>query len=244
MKIIEFIGPNGIGKTHLTDLLLKSGDFIKQHDLPFFRKLPNFLFSFVLFLEKTILRVITRKIKTLANMSYTHYFDNLITSLEREKMFSGYLEILFEYTTENNASSFYRRLGLMIRTLTVWDLATKFSSIRPEINKFIVFDEGLAQRAISLASHGVDIDKIKQYLIITPKPDFLICLYASEDEILRRRSLRGSNPGNVAEIKSLLSIVFECEKIYRDAGVKILHLDVTTLNNKVVNEIENFIFKE
>lgn len=243
MKIIEFIGPNGIGKTHLTDFLLKSGEFIVQHDLPFFKRLPMLFFSFVILSEKTALRLLIRKIKTLANMYHIHYFNNFETSLESEKIFSEYVKDLSDYTNEGNALYFYRRIGLMIRTLTIWDLATKFNTIKPDYNKHILFDEGLAQRAISLASHGVDIHRIKKYLQNVPKPDILVCLHAPEEVIMKRRKNRASDEGSADEILFLTRIVDECKKIYQDSGVKVINLDATnsnSMNSKEIYKILNY----
>ena len=153
------------------------------------------------------------------------YFEGLFTSFKSTEVNN----VLDDYWKSSN-----KRLYYYMDTLSSFNHAKKIAS-----NLIAVFDEGPAQRSLSLMLNGAPIEIVNRYLSISPLPDLLIYLKGTPTTIEHRLQLRNGFHSNK---KSILKQIDCCEsavKIYDKRNCATLVLNTAEnpqLNLKILNE--------
>ncbi|WP_026305365.1 hypothetical protein [Thioalkalivibrio sp. ALJ9] len=99
-------------------------------------------------------------------------------------------------------------------------------------NTWIPFDEGLAQRAISLGQ-GASPEQVRGYLDSMPAPDALVLVVAPPDLVNARLRQRNPNVTRFHEmVEQALGITEIAAKICSDRGIPVVRLDASEAPEK------------
>jgi hypothetical protein len=241
MKIVELAGPNGVGKSFFSNLIVKNKSFILQKELPFWTKYPKaFKFANRIKLVKAI-NPFLLKITRLLYIKEVYHLRSLLQISSTNLLIHHYVSALNDENARTDEGLLVKRLRYFLDSLDLYYLARKANEF--DELETVIFDEGLSQRALSLALHEVKKSTILDYIRLVPKPDYLICFSASSKTIMDRRRHRGSAVGNEQEIQYQKNILKELALIYQEYGVKVIWIngeDSSELNlKKVIEWIEN-----
>jgi len=234
IKVIELLGPAGVGKTTLMEeLKLISSNFITQHDL-----LVEFhstrskglkvarLFGKVPFIRNQLDRLMI--INTIHKGLMTLKSESDMSSLIK------YLNLL--KCNSNDYRNIEARYLLYIRAILQKNLAHSSTH-----TGYVIFDEGFGQRGLSLTYHGCGFDSIRDYCKSTFLPDILVNLVASEDLITDRLHKRNGSKVLINNHVEKIELALEASKLiaekFRDKGTIVIELDVSKASSVIASEL-------
>jgi hypothetical protein len=235
MYIIEFIAPAGTGKTTLCNELINNNKkkFIGQNAIP---SLKYFSLSLVLLLQKlgrhNMFKLIILKIFNLFYKLNASNLKYLLSTSNDDKCIEVYFKnICTSFSRKENIEKAKDRLSFFISSATRINMGRFYGK-----NAIGVFDEGYAQRGISLINHGVMLSDVNAYYKSTPLPNLLIVLKAdciTIEERLTKRSSKDIIFMNT--IDESIQSTQECKKIYLSRGCDILELNA---NDSLASNVE------
>lgn len=229
MKIVEFVGAPGVGKSTTVNHLLaskKSGCKLwHQRMMPYVFHFPGF--------SSEILRGASssKLLHRFSNRIFTEFSHRCAPNISVggkagiSDAYILYSELLLPLMGKDkfpeSALAAQQRMRWFLYSYSQFGYALTNSR-----DGYALFDEGLAQRATSLAMQGVDGEGVKRYLHSTPLPDFLFHVGA-DDQIVKDRLV-----GRVGEKSRLLegasqakNAVEMCVSAYEERGCQIYRLN-------------------
>lgn len=88
------------------------------------------------------------------------------------------------------------------------------------------FDEGPAQRGITLARNSKSLEKIEAYYQLIPKPDILVVVSASDETSDLRIVKRNGTNSDLRSYKEICrGAINKCRSVFLEYGVKVVELD-------------------
>ena len=231
--IIEFIGLPGAGKTTLKGAIIKNNKHLIDQRFVFLEQKMNI--KFIYLLQKLTLgkngnvNLCGRLLITLFKYSY---FKEVSWRKESwDILISALLQDDDGHHQKTNAS----KLMLAIESYSAFSLAKNSE------NSYL-FDEGVAQRGITLARASFNEKLIYNYYKKAYKPDVLFILDAN-DSILKRRIQRRDNDLRlVRKRREMRKAVSICKDIYAKKGVKIVEIDGSKKTSDMLKSVNNEIY--
>lgn len=235
MNRIEFIGSPGVGKTTLANRVkeeLNSGKIkaIKQDEIPYFLNPVSKVPLLNKLLSKNIL--LLREAYNILNKVYkVPLINNELRKISKEDKWPDFIEVF--YKDLNYHSINIKRINLFNESLAL----TSFTD-RMSYSGIILYDEGLLQRAVSLAFINNDQELIRKYLMNLPKPSAVIIVESKKEIIKARLTKRdGVNSEYLGLLDIALEVVDICKVVMEERGVEIIKVNSENLTNKRLLEI-------
>ncbi|WP_445005386.1 hypothetical protein [Halomonas mongoliensis] len=229
MEIVEFVGAPGVGKSTIVNQILasKKGGCKLWHQrmLPYMLYFPGFSSEILrrAFLSKPLHRFSNR---IFTEFSYRCAPDfSLGGRAGISDAYIAYSELLLPLMEKNN----FPESALAAQQRMTWFLYSysQFGCALTNIRDgYALFDEGLAQRATSLAMQGVDGEGVKRYLHSTPLPDFLFHVVA-DDQVVKDRLVgrEGENSRLLESASQAKNAVEMCVSAYEERGCQVYRLN-------------------
>lgn len=225
MRRIEFIGPPGVGKTtvkcHLIRRLRSAGTKAwDQEALPLVATLPGALPSLMQSMLLSNVRPVHMTIRTVLACLRRPFFDKVLDEFAVDDGWDKFVQhsLAAFATADVNSPASMRRMHLLIKNLTQAMYADL--SGRGDI---AMFDEGLAQRGVSLGFNTSDVAPVRAYFERMPIPALLVSMDASTETVIGRLVGRDGPRGrynDLIEVSRLFAR--ECEEIMRARGVPVI----------------------
>lgn len=216
--IIEFLGLPGSGKTTLKSVLIKSleGGCLDQRYVvlcPYFHKT---IIRIVQNLSLTKLGLPNRFVKPLVNLAK---YRGMQKFNEWNESYQILISSLCKYV-EGEAS-------ISNKVLLAMESFSEFS-IAKSVDSLTLFDEGPAQRGVSLARNGISCEDIRKYYRLAPKPDLLVVTEVSTKLSKMRVEIRDGKSTRLARKQMLMKdAVYICKENYIGAGIKVCCIDTS-----------------
>lgn len=213
--ILEFIGLPGSGKTTLKRFFLKKSN-VKCVDQRYVVLNP--------YLPPWAVRVIQRYSLTKRGLPHPVVKPLITLAKYRQiQMLKGWgvgQEILFQNLVQSvpGEASPARRLLLALESICHYELVK-------DDDELTIFDEGPAQRGVTLARCGGGCGDLKQYYAHIPKPSLLVVTEAADHVIKKRLKIRdGDSPRLMRHQKAMKQAIDICVIQYRVSGTPILRI--------------------
>lgn len=237
MKVVEFVGLPGSGKTTCKSRFMTrySGECVDQ-DMVYL--LDRFGVSKIFFLQKILRFSFFRKLKSVFVL-LSALSANLNRSLENNAeiiFLNAYLSA--PESRKSEASFFYSKVMLAMRAYCAFDKARQNSS-----QAVALFDEGPAQRGLSLARIGFSDDGLREYFDLASKPDVLLVMRLNKDLIAERVLRRDKKDDRLLRYQNEMERALDlCESIYASHGIEVVKIDCCTADYSV-DEMIKKIFR-
>lgn len=228
MQRIELVGPPGVGKSTLKNLMISRS-----------MKIPILDQRYCILKEKFS----SNMVRLLQNVSFKN--NNLLHSIAKMVIVPSKHRIMNRQSHKmaNMSDEYKRFMPYYINNLTnspdkpenihkrLWLFMESFSHAEfcdaAAGKDIVVFDEGLAQRCVGLALTGISIEKLERTFFLCPLPFMLIKVKADKAQIIKRLQFRDGNKSDFIEMVELAekaSVL--CAEIFKSRGCRIM--EVTT----------------
>lgn len=229
LKIVEFVGAPGVGKSTIVNQLLASKE--SECKLWHQRMMP-YVFHFPGFSSEILRRASSSNLfRRFVNRIFTEISHRCAPNVSLSgkagisDAYIAYSELLLPLMRKDkfpeSALAAQQRMTWFLHSYSQFGFALTNSR-----EGYALFDEGLAQRATSLAMQGVDGEGVKRYLHSTPLPDFLFYVVA-DDQVVRDRLVGrdGENSRLLEGASQAKKAVEMCVSAYEKRGCKIYRLN-------------------
>jgi thymidylate kinase len=247
-KIVELLGPSGVGKSSLYFSLQKKWNkddrWAIYHDFIYQRK-NNTIVS-------TLLKLRSLKYKV-SNTDYL-WNDGKITDQKKE-FASRYPEFMSVFLDLVNDNAKYGFNGEDKRFFIIYYMLKSMERLhnvleRTGDNRICLIDEALLSRIMHLNSPEFTRDDLLSYLNAMPLPDAVIYLNASPDKIVRRiqKRARTSTLHQGLEDNDILKYTINTQslmefslEVLKEKGVNILTLDAGQPLQALTSEVIQYL---
>lgn len=212
--IVEFLGLPGTGKTTVKGALIRSNTaFLDQRYIFFEKNLPFLLL-------KLLQRITLSKSGQMSNLGKFLQIFFKYKKLKATNISSGAFPIVMEKELvggleKMNAS----KLFLIIESFVAYELAKCSRHI-------VLFDEGVAQRGVTLVRSDSELLTLEKYYDLAPKPDVLFVFNVSDEA--RKKRILSRDKGDeyfLQKHKEMKSAIDTCVDVYQKLGVRIVMMD-------------------
>lgn len=246
MKIVEMVGPSGVGKTTLKRALLNAGS--RSHAHMFDQRAIRLWAIRHRFLRRGLSWLAChgygpgRALALAAAEVAGPRFRNIAFQGEWDADWSEFmLRALAGVVAAGGAgNALGGRMALMLESLA----EVRFARHAATEDGAVLFDEGVLQRGVSLAQAFADGsgESVARYYQTCPLPDRTIILTADPATIeTRLRGRRGSSPDHIRLISAAIRATEACSAAMAARQAPIMRLDVSGNGLRDVDRILRFL---
>ena len=258
MKRIDFIGSPGVGKTTLYNLFMARRKRHEQWLTPVEAKIniaKEYLRQCSCFSKDMVRLVLIQliQVRSVQNKLSESIYNSLASKALKERVNSWmpFIELCSESLGDQEKPPFYR---FQLAKWFLNDLQDTALVDSARINKTVVFDESLSQRATGLLPWNIKFigQQSRKYFKLMPPPDGLIVLQAEPEIIVQRimarrpQKVNAQHEGLVEEelwerIKIYAEIVGIGSAVLRERGVQVLALDAALPVEVMLSKLNHFM---